>query len=155
MEQSEYSARSMMLQRRTFLMMIAAVPLSGCSTTKATVYHDPECGCCSNWTALLAKDGRYSLVMMPTVDRSAIHRSIGLPPALVSCHTALINGYAFEGHVPLNDVARILLDRPADVSGIAVPGMPLGSPGMESDKKREQFAVIAFGKNGNYEYRRY
>jgi hypothetical protein len=74
---------------------------------------------------------------------------------LASCHTAIIEGYAFEGHVPLSDVGRVLAERPADILGLAVPDMPLGSPGMESPAGTERFAVIAFGRNGRAVYSSY
>jgi hypothetical protein len=138
----------MILHRRKLLQMLAVSPLFGCSTAQAKVYHDPECGCCKKWMDLLAKDGRYSLQTISATDRSALHRQIGMPRELASCHTAIIDGYAFEGHVPLNDVARLLAQRPTDISGLAVPGMPLGSPGMEAPARAERFAVIAFGRNG-------
>jgi hypothetical protein len=138
----------MTLNRRTLLQMLAVSPLFGCSSAQAKVFHDPECGCCKKWMDLLAKDGRYSLQTISATDRSALHRKIGMPPELASCHTAMIDGYAFEGHVPLGDLARVLAERPADISGLAVPGMPVGSPGMESPAGTERFAVIAFGRNG-------
>jgi hypothetical protein len=145
----------MIVQRRTFLQLIAALPLAACTAAQAAVYHDPECGCCKKWIELLAKDGRYSMKMISTTDRSDLHRQIGMPEDLASCHTAIIEGYAFEGHVPLAEVARLLAERPADISGLAVPGMPLGSPGMESASARDHFSVIAFGRIGQREYARY
>jgi len=145
----------MILYRRTMLQMLAVSLLFGCSSAQAKVYHDPECGCCKKWMDLLAKDGRYSLQTISAPDRSALHRQIGMPPELASCHTAMIEGYAFEGHVPLNDVARILADRPFDVIGLAVPEMPRGSPGMESPNGSEPYSVIAFGPRGTKIYARY
>jgi hypothetical protein len=145
----------MSLQRRTFLQLIALSSLAACTAAQAAVYHDPECGCCKKWIELLAKDGLYSVKMISTTNRSGLHRRSGMPEELASCHTAIIEGYAFEGHVPLLDVARLLTERPADISGLAVPGMPLGSPGMETASARDHFSVIAFGKIGQREYARY
>lgn len=138
----------MILRRRTALQMLAVLPLFGCSSAQAKVYHDPECGCCKKWMDLLAKDGRYSLQTISATDRSALHRQLGIPRELASCHTAIIDGYAFEGHVPLGDVARVLAERPSDILGLAVPEMPVGSPGMESPSGAEPYSVIAFGRNG-------
>jgi hypothetical protein len=145
----------MILRRRTLLQMLAVSPLFGCSPAQAKVYHDPECGCCKKWMDLLAKDGRYSLHTIVAHDRSALHKQIGMPAEMASCHTAIIDGYAFEGHVPLGDVARVLAERPADVSGLAVPGMPLGSPGMESPSGTDRFSVFAFGSKGQTIYASY
>ena len=79
----------------------------------------------------------------------SIKRQYGVPEQLASCHTAIVGGYAIEGHVPLADVERLLKDRPAGIKGIAVPGMPRGSPGMEMpDGARDQFDVIAFNADG-------
>lgn len=145
----------MILRRRTLLQMLAVSPLLGCSPAQAKVYHDPECGCCKKWMDLLAKDGRYSLQTISATDRSALHRQIGMPPELASCHTAIIDGYVFEGHVPLSDMARLLAERPSDISGLAVPDMPVGSPGMESPAGSEPFSVIAFGSDGQKIYASY
>ncbi len=145
----------MIVQRRALLQMLAVTPLAACQAAQASIYHDPECGCCTKWTQLLVADGRYSLTMIPTTDRSDLHRKIGLPAQLAACHTAVIGGYAFEGHVPLADIARLLSERPADVAGLTVPGMPVGSPGMESEGHRDNFSVLAFGTFGTREYSRY
>ncbi len=145
----------MIIHRRLMLQMMAALPLVGCSTAEAKVYHEPECGCCKKWIDLLAKDGRYSLQSIAVTDRSSLYHQVGMPPELASCHTAIIDGYAFEGHVPLNDVARILAERPNEISGLAVPGMPNGSPGMESATSSEPFLVIAFGSAGKMIYTRH
>jgi hypothetical protein len=149
----------MIVRRRTLLQMLAVTPLAaftaGCTAARASIYHDPECGCCTKWTQLLVADGRYSLTMIPTADRSELHRKIGLPAELAACHTAVIGRYAFEGHVPLADIARLLSERPDDVSGLPVPGMPVGSPGMENGNHRDSFSVLAFGNFGTREFSRY
>jgi hypothetical protein len=155
MEQNEYQTRRMILKRRTFLQVTALSLLAACTKAQAAVYHDPECGCCNKWIKLLAKDGRYSLKTISALDRTDLHRRIGMPPELASCHTAIIAGYAFEGHVPLADLERLLAEKPSNISGLAVPGMPIGSPGMESSDAPQHFSVIAFGGIGQSEYARY
>ena len=145
----------MILRRRTLLQMLAVTPLAACNAAQASIYHDPECGCCKKWMQLLVADGGYSLTMIPTSDRSELHRKIGLPAELAACHTAVIGRYAFEGHVPFADIARLLSERPDDISGLTVPGMPVGSPGMESAGQGDSFSVLAFGKFGAREYSRY
>jgi hypothetical protein len=82
-------------------------------------------------------------------DMTALKRRLGVPPDLASCHTAVVNGLIVEGHVPFDMIHRLLRERPQGVAGIAVPGMPAGSPGMEvPDGRREPFQVIAFDRQG-------
>ena len=113
-----------------------------------TVYRDPSCGCCEAW-AKLAEQAGYAVSLIDHQDMPAVKRRHGVPEALASCHTAIVGGFAVEGHVPLADVARLLKVRPAGVRGIAVPGMPRGSPGMEMpDGSKDRFEVIAFDAAG-------
>lgn len=113
-----------------------------------TVYRDPSCGCCEAWTNV-ARQAGYPVQLVDHSDMPAIKRQYGVPEALVSCHTAIVGGYAIEGHVPLEDVARLLKERPSGIRGIAVPGMPRGSPGMETpDGARDPFQVMAFDASG-------
>ena len=113
-----------------------------------TVYRDPSCGCCKAWAALAQKAG-YEVSVVDRPDMPAIKKQHGVPEELGSCHTAIIAGYAIEGHVPLEDVARLLETRPAGIKGLAVPGMPRGSPGMEMpDGSKDPFTVLAFDGEG-------
>lgn len=113
-----------------------------------TVYRDPGCGCCEQW-AERARSAGYEVAVADNNDMPAIKRKFGVPAELASCHTALIGGYVLEGHVPLDQVQRLLEARPAGVKGLAVPGMPLGSPGMEmSDGSGDPFTVFAFDDAG-------
>ena len=107
-----------------------------------TVHKDPNCGCCTAWAELAEKAG-YSVTVIETADLAASKAAAGVPEALWSCHTAHIDGYVIEGHVPLDALARLLETRP-DVLGIAVPGMPAGSPGM-GDDPAARYEVIAWG----------
>ena len=117
-------------------------------TAAMTVYRDPSCGCCEAW-AKLAEQAGYAVTLIDHQDMPALKRQHGVPEALASCHTAIVGGYAVEGHVPFDDVARLLKKRPAGVRGIAVPGMPRGSPGMEMpDGSKDAFQVIAFDEAG-------
>lgn len=112
------------------------------------IYKDPSCGCCEAWAGIAERAG-YEVTLLDNPDMAAVKRRLGVPPELASCHTAQIGEYVVEGHVPLDQVDRLLRERPADVVGIAVPGMPLGSPGMEvPDGSTEPFQVVAFYKNG-------
>jgi hypothetical protein len=113
------------------------------------VRRDPGCGCCLAWVEIMRRSGRFTVTVTNEADMSALKQSLGVPLDLASCHTATVAGFAIEGHVPLDDVVRLIQTRPAGVRGIAVPGMPLGSPGMEqSGMGREAFAVIAFSGDG-------
>lgn len=107
-----------------------------------TVYKDPYCGCCTAW-AELAEGAGYDVKVIESPDISTIKVQAGIPDKLWSCHTVEINGYYIEGHVPLDTLARLLKERP-EISGIAVPGMPAGSPGM-GDDPNARYDVMAWG----------
>ena len=114
------------------------------------VYKSPACGCCSDWIAHLESEG-YDVDAVDIAayaelgQKKAEH---GVPADLGSCHTARVGGYTIEGHVPAEVVARLLREQPDDIVGLAVPGMPIGSPGMEGPNP-EVYDVIAFDAEGN------
>ena len=112
-----------------------------------TVQRDPGCGCCLNWVAHLQKAGSKVLVTeSPVMDKVKDQR--GVPKDARSCHTGVVEGYVIEGHVPAADIQRLLKEKPA-VVGLAVPGMPAGSPGMEvSSGQVQPYNVLAFDKAG-------
>lgn len=113
------------------------------------VSRDAGCGCCHAWAEAMRRSGRFRVTVNDEPNMPALKRSLGVPDDLISCHTGVVEGYAIEGHVPVEDVLRLLRERPADVRGLAVPGMPLGSPGMETpDGARDRFVVVAFERNG-------
>jgi hypothetical protein len=113
-----------------------------------TVYRDSGCGCCEEW-AERARGANFEVAVTNNSDMAAVKRRYGVPEELTSCHTTLVGGYVLEGHVPLNDVKRLLKDRPAGIRGIAVAGMPRGSPGMEMpDGSKDPFQVMAFDGAG-------
>lgn len=113
-----------------------------------TVYRDPSCGCCEAWAEIARKAG-HQVALLDRPDMPAIKRRYGVPEALTSCHTTTVGGYVLEGHVPMEDIARLLKERPSDIKGIAVAGMPRGSPGMEMpDGSKDTFQVIAFDAAG-------
>ncbi|WP_342597113.1 DUF411 domain-containing protein [Cyanobacterium aponinum UTEX 3222] len=115
---------------------------------KITVYSSPSCGCCGQWISHMKKHG-FEVTDIKTDDIEAIKRKNNLPPELASCHTAIINGYVMEGHIPANDIKRFLSQKPSNLKGLAVAGMPIGSPGMESDKIKQPFSVLSFNNKGN------
>ena len=112
-----------------------------------SVWKTPTCGCCGLWVEHMRKNG-FEAAVMDLPDLEPIKQKLGVPPNLASCHTALVNGFIVEGHIPADAVRRLLKERPA-VAGIAVPGMPLGSPGMEVPGGQKQpYAIVAFDKQG-------
>jgi len=110
-----------------------------------TVYKSPTCGCCANWVDHLRKHG-FRVTVKDTIDLDPIKEKLGVTQPLASCHTGVVRGYVVEGHVPAADIKKMLKERPK-VVGIAVPGMPMGSPGMEGPRS-EPYEVLAFDKQG-------
>ena len=118
------------------------------TATSVTVYKDPSCGCCAKWVEHLKQNG-FATTVVESKELDDFKTKNKVPRQARSCHTALVNGYAIEGHVPASDVQRLLKERPAGVLGLAVPGMPIGSPGMEvAGRKPQPFDVLAFDKDG-------
>ncbi len=113
------------------------------------VYRSPSCGCCSKWIAHL-KENQFIVKDHMTDDMQEIKNKAGVPGAMSSCHTALVNGYVVEGHVPAADIIKLLKLKPA-ITGISVPGMPVGTPGMEMGDKKDPYKVISFDKKQNYQ----
>ncbi len=111
-----------------------------------TVYKSPTCGCCAKWVEHLQAAG-FRPEVHDEAQMDAVKTKIGVPADLRSCHTAVVDGYAVEGHVPADVIRKLLAERPK-VAGIAVPGMPVGSPGMESGDQKTPYDVVAFTKDG-------
>ncbi|MBE7424194.1 MAG: DUF411 domain-containing protein [Zoogloeaceae bacterium] len=124
-----------------FVQGAAADPLP-----EVVMHKDPNCGCCSAWAEHLEANG-FKVKTVAERDMQAIKRRFAVPQRLTSCHTARVGGYVIEGHVPASAIKRLLRERPA-VSGLAVPGMPLGSPGMEVPGKRDPYDVVSFDGAG-------
>ncbi|MFC3693219.1 DUF411 domain-containing protein [Chenggangzhangella methanolivorans] len=138
----------MTMDRRTFTLAAAGAALllpGGVRAAPAmTVHKDPSCGCCGAWVDHVRAAG-YETRVVETAAINAVKAKLGVPPGLRSCHTAEIDGYVLEGHVPAAAIGRLLAERPK-VRGLAVPGMPIGSPGMEVEgRDRESYDVMAFG----------
>jgi hypothetical protein len=126
-----------------FVLAPRAAPPAGI----ITVYKTPWCGCCADWVDHLRDEGLPHVVVEQR-DLRATRAALGVPEDLASCHTAEVDGYAIEGHVPAREIRRLLDERPA-IRGIAVPGMPMGSPGMEVDGiSADPYDVVAFGEGG-------
>ena len=135
------------------LLAVVAMSHSAVAQTKkaavakpqVTVYKTPTCGCCTSWVGHMNASG-FAATATNLPDLSAIKTKNGVPASLQSCHTSLVGGYVIEGHVPAEDIKRLLKERPAIV-GLAAPGMPAGSPGMDMPQS-PAYDVIAFDKNG-------
>lgn len=135
--------------RRTFLksmLALLAAPLAATAASNAVVnvYKSPTCGCCRVWIDHLRAHG-FNVVAHDT-GNNAMRARLGMPGELGSCHTAVVDGYVIEGHVPAREVSRLLRERP-DALGLAVPGMPLGSPGMEGPRT-DPYDVLLVSRNG-------
>ena len=110
-----------------------------------TIYKDPNCGCCKLWVAHMQKAG-FIATVNDTTDMATVKGAMGVPDALQSCHTARIGSYTIEGHVPADVIIKLLDEKP-EGRGLAVPGMPSGSPGMEGGRV-ERYAVLLFDRMG-------
>ena len=140
--------------KRVLLSILFAV--SGAAVQAADtieVWKDPGCGCCAKWVDHLKAAG-FGVRTHEVSDMNAARAKNGVPQALGACHTARVGGYAIEGHVPAADIRRLLRERP-EGAGLAVPGMPAGSPGMEADRT-QPYDVLLFGADGRTRvYRHY
>ncbi len=117
----------------------------GAEAVEITVHKTPQCGCCKKWVDHLRNNG-FDVAVRDMESVEPIRRQNGVPAALGSCHTALVEGYVIEGHVPADLIERLLSERPK-VKGLAVPGMPLGSPGMKGPRK-QPYQVLTFDAEG-------
>lgn len=140
--------------RRSFLMTLLALTaaplgaLAAASDRMMTVWKDPDCGCCAEWVKHLEKNG--FVVKVVDTGNQAIRTQLGVPPKFGSCHTALIQGYVIEGHVPSADIQRLVKEQPRAL-GLAVPKMPIGSPGMDGPEykgRRDPYEVLLIQKDG-------
>ena len=138
--------RTLLAQFTGLLALGPATLLAESNYPRMQVWKSPTCGCCSKWVTHMQNAG-FDVTATNVPNVGPYKAEAGLPPDLASCHTAMVAGYFVEGHVPAEDVVRMLEER-ADIAGLAVPGMPLGSPGMESSTP-EAYDVMAVGKDGS------
>lgn len=111
-----------------------------------TVYKSPSCNCCTEWVDYMRDQG-FPVEIESKLNMQPVKDQVGIPSSLEACHTAVVESYVVEGHVPAEDVKRLLRERP-EVKGLAVPGMPVGSPGMERGDRVEPYDVLAFTSEG-------
>jgi hypothetical protein len=146
------------LSRRAILIggaaLLAALPLRTLAQGFGPAIHvmkDPNCGCCSAWIEILENDG-FAVTTEPSPGTLLMRYKLdnGIPQEMVSCHTGRVDGYKIEGHVPVAEIRRMLDERP-DAVGLAVPGMPYGSPGMGPENEREAYEVFLVRRDGSTE----
>ncbi|MDO9241262.1 MAG: DUF411 domain-containing protein [Methylicorpusculum sp.] len=117
------------------------------TTKEILVYRSPTCSCCGKWLEHL-KQNNFDVKDIVTEDMDEVKAKLGVPKQLASCHTAVIDGYVVEGHLPAADIEKMLKDKPK-IAGISVPGMPMGTPGMEMGGRKDPYQVISFDKDNN------
>lgn len=156
--------QTLLLTRRALVvggLQVGAATLALAQSTQAaeplptmTVTRDPTCGCCGGWVAHVKAAG-FPVDVVEASDLTPLKARLGVPQALIACHTAQIGGYAIEGHVPAGAIKRLLTDRP-QAAGLAVAGMPVGSPGMEvPGMPPETYDVVLFGPGPHRVFGRY
>jgi hypothetical protein len=155
--------RSLSRRRLTGSLGIAGVAIAGVAIAGRRpalagrplleVYKSPWCGCCGAWVEHMQQAG-FAVEVNELDDVAPLKAMLGIVPELQSCHTAVVDGYVVEGHVPAREVTRLLAERPAG-TGLAVPGMPIGSPGMEQDGMREPYEVVLFAADKRSVFARY
>jgi hypothetical protein len=149
------------ISRRALLVGLAAAPIAGSFSALAapplpqmTVTKDPSCGCCGAWIDHVRAAG-FPVEVIESSEVNRLKVRLGVPQALASCHTAEIGGYVIEGHVPADAIKRLLIEKP-QAKGLAVPGMPVGSPGMEvAGVENELYDVVLFGPAGQKVFAQY
>lgn len=129
------------------LLSLAPTAHAAKALKKIHVYKSPTCGCCTKWEEHLQANG-FTVESEKVADVAAIKAKHGVPSQLSSCHTGLIDGYVVEGHVPADTIKKLLKQKPKGITGITVPGMPIGSPGMEQGNIVERYEILTFDKSG-------
>lgn len=139
-----------MLTRRALLASLAAfglfAPAARASAGEPVFYRSPGCGCCHTWTERMAEAGM-PVVLRDSDDLAALSARYGIPAGLEGCHVGEIEGYVISGHVPPEDISRLLTEKP-QARGLVVPGMPMGSPGMDMGPEKEPYEVLLLGTDG-------
>jgi len=136
----------MNLIKRIALALVILATSGSVLASEITVYKSPTCGCCKKWVQHL-KDNGFDVVAKDVREVVPYKIKGGVPPELGSCHTAFVDGYVIEGHVPASDIKRLLSERPK-AKGLAVPAMPVGSPGMEQGQRKDPYDVILIPEQG-------
>jgi hypothetical protein len=158
LEETALTADTRLPTRRATLILAASAIASVATGAPAApkpaikVSKDPNCGCCTGWVEHLRNNG-FTVTVVNAADLQAVKQRLGVPAELASCHTAEIAGYVIEGHVPAYAIHRLLAEKPA-ARGLAVPGMPIGSPGMDGGRP-EVYEVLLFSDSAPVGFGRY
>ena len=136
-------------------LLLLAACTSAAQAATYEMFRDPNCGCCLLWADHVRKINEVEVKETVTDAMAAIKQQQRIPQDLWSCHTMIVDGYIIEGHVPAEQIERLLEERPEGVRGLAVPGMPIGSPGMEIGNRTQAYDVIAFGDDTRYVFASY
>jgi hypothetical protein len=143
-----------------FLFMLISLPLAAQDSewdkarvaldkpVEIKVYRSPNCECCHRWIEHLKKHN-FKVLDLVTHNLAAVNERAKMPKVIHSCHTAVVDGYIIEGHVPADDIKRLLQQKPA-IEGLSVPRMPVGTPGMEMGPRKDNFTVVSFDKDNNF-----
>ncbi|ELV8626932.1 copper amine oxidase [Vibrio cidicii] len=144
------------MKLKTLTLMLLAGMSANILAADVINHKSPYCGCCGDWTKHMEEAG-FAVKEALHDDMDSVKQKLGLKnEQLYSCHTAEIEGYVFEGHIPADDIKAFLENPPRNAKGLAVPGMPMGSPGMEYGDKKDSYSVYAFNQQGQvFEYRRH
>lgn len=127
--------------------VISGIPGFGANLPTITVYQSPTCNCCGKWVQHLEDEG-FTVESEMRQDMGSVKQQAGVPRQLGSCHTAIVDDYVIEGHVPADDIKQLLHNAPEGIQGLTVPGMPVGSPGMEQGNRLDPYDVLAFTSDG-------
>ena len=130
------------------LFGLLAACTSAAQAAPLVMFRDPGCGCCEKWAEHIETNMKQDVETRNSGNMSAVKDANGVPETLRSCHTMIVEGYVIEGHVPADAIAKLLREKPTGVKGLAVAGMPVGSPGMEYQNQTQPYQVIAFGDSG-------
>jgi hypothetical protein len=136
-----------MIKKIIILAGLIAAPAAA-AAADMVMHRDPGCPCCTKWAAQMERALGREVRIIDNPDRPALMKRLRVPDDLASCHTAIVDGLVLEGHIPAADIKKALARRPEGVVGLAVGGMPLGSPGMEAPGREQSYAVYAFTASG-------
>lgn len=141
---------------KKLILALALASTPALAATDIVMHRDPGCGCCEKWAAQVRAAFGRKVQILDDANRAAFDARLGVPASLSGCHTAIIDGMTFEGHVPIADMKRVIAAKPAGVRGLAVAGMPMGSPGMEMPGMAAgHYNVIAFGSGRPFVFARH
>lgn len=146
MTHSLFNRRGLLQGSAAIVLATVAPSAFAANYPPITAYRNPGCGCCEKWAAHLTANG-FEVTMQDDTELDKRRAAAGVPADIAGCHTAYMSDYIIEGHVPAVDIIRFLAERP-DARGLAVPGMPVGSPGMESDGAADKYDVMLFMADG-------